>query len=183
MIIGIDIDGTINNLGETVLKVYNRDSGDNLQMKDIKKYHIENYVKPQYKDNFYKYFSSGEVWRQIEFIPRCKEFISKLFNDGHTIYFITKTEPRNFFKKASWLERNFPYLDIRKCFFNCPNKKLMNIDVMIDDHLDNLGGAQKFKIIFDYSYNRDFTLKDMTYFRCYDWEEIYGVINMLNGKA
>ena len=132
MIIGIDIDGTINNLGETVLKVYNRDSGDNLQMKDIKKYHIENYVKPQYKDNFYKYFSSGEVWRQIEFIPRCKEFISKLFNDGHTIYFITKTEPRNFFKKASWLERNFPYLDIRKCFFNCPNKKLMNIDVMID---------------------------------------------------
>ena len=66
MIIGIDIDGTINNLGETVLKIYNRDSGDNLQMKDIKKYHIENYVKPQYKDNFYKYFSSGEVWRQIE---------------------------------------------------------------------------------------------------------------------
>lgn len=37
MIIGIDIDGTINNLGETVLKIYNRDSGDNLQMKDIKK--------------------------------------------------------------------------------------------------------------------------------------------------
>lgn len=183
MIIGIDIDGTINNLGETVLKIYNRDSGDNLQMKDIKKYHIENYVKPQYKDNFYKYFSSGEVWRKIEFIPRCKEFISKLFNDGHTIYFITKTEPRNFFKKASWLERNFPYLDIRKCFFNCPNKKLMNIDVMIDDHLDNLGGAQKFKIIFDYPYNRDFTLKDMTYFRCYNWEEIYGVINMLSGKA
>ena len=57
------------------------------------------------------------------------------------------------------------------------------IDVMIDDHLDNLGGAQKFKIIFDYPYNRDFTLKDMTYFRCYNWEEIYGVINMLSGKA
>ena len=42
---------------------------------------------------------------------------------------------------------------------------------------------KKFKIIFDYPYNRDFTLKDMTYFRCYNWEEIYGVINMLSGKA
>lgn len=182
MIVAIDIDNTINNLAESVLEVYNRDSGDNLKLNDIKKYHIENFVKEEYKENFYKYFSCSEVWRKIKFIPDCKKFISKLYNDNHTIYFVTKTEPRNFYKKASWLERNFPYLDIRKCFFNCPNKKIMNVDVMIDDHSDNLGGAQKYKILLDYPYNRNFEFIDDSYFRCYNWEGIYDMVSLLNKK-
>lgn len=110
--------------------------------------------------------------------------ISEILPTSINIYNIlhgeTKTEPRNFYKKANWLERNFPYLDIRKCFFNCPDKKLMNIDIMIDDHLDNLGGAQRYKIIFDYPYNRNIHKKDCSCFRCYNWEEIYNIIKKLN---
>ena len=56
MIIGIDIDGTINNLCESVLSVYNEDSGDNLTVNDITEYYIENFVKPEYKEGFHRYF-------------------------------------------------------------------------------------------------------------------------------
>ena len=182
MIIAIDIDNTINNLAEVVVNQYNRDSGDNLSLNDITQYHIENFVREEYQKFFYKYFSMSAVWRQIKFIPECKDYIRKLFNDGHTIYFVTKTEPRNFYKKAGWIERNFPYIDTRKNFFNCPDKKLLNIDIMIDDHWDNLGGAQKYKILFDYPWNRKEVFPDNTYFRCYSWEEIYDTINLIGGK-
>ena len=52
--IGIDIDGTINNMCECVLKVYNEDSGDNLKVEDITNYYIENFVKEEYKKDFHK---------------------------------------------------------------------------------------------------------------------------------
>ena len=55
MTIGIDVDNVLNNLGETVIKIYNRDSGDNLTLNDVKEYHIENYVQANLP--FYKNFS------------------------------------------------------------------------------------------------------------------------------
>ena len=56
MTIGIDIDNVLNNLCEAVLSVYNEEADDNLKVSDITKYNIENFVKPQYKDGFYKIF-------------------------------------------------------------------------------------------------------------------------------
>ena len=57
MRICIDIDGVVNNLPETVIDVYNEDYNDNLTINDITKYNIENFVKPEAKENFYKYFT------------------------------------------------------------------------------------------------------------------------------
>ena len=47
MKIGIDIDGTINNLCEAVLSVYNEDSGDNLTVESINEYFMEKFVKEE----------------------------------------------------------------------------------------------------------------------------------------
>ena len=56
MIIGIDIDNVLNNLCEAVLSVYNDDSGDDLRQENIHSYYIENFVKSEFKENFYSYF-------------------------------------------------------------------------------------------------------------------------------
>ena len=90
MTIGIDIDNVLNNLCEAVLSVYNEEADDNLKVSDITKYNIENFVKPQYKEGFYKIFLNKEVWRRIKVMPDCQKYILKLFNDGHRILFIIK---------------------------------------------------------------------------------------------
>lgn len=174
MTIGIDIDNVLNNLCEAVLSVYNEEADDNLKVSDITKYNIENFVKPQYKEGFYKIFLNKEVWRRIKVMPDCQKYILKLFNDGHRILFITKTEPYNFYKKTKWLEKLFPYLEIRKCFFCCPDKTLMKVDVLIDDCVKNFGGA-KHSICFAYPWNAEFRG-----IRCKDWREIYTEINRIN---
>ena len=119
MIIGIDIDNTLNTLCKAVLSVYNEDSRDNLKPEDIKSYYIENFVKPKFKDNFNSYFLNRRVWKRIKVIKDCQKYVARLYRDGHTIIFITSTEPENLKKKANWLKRNFPYLDIRKSLFSC----------------------------------------------------------------
>ena len=63
MIIGVDCDNVLNNLTESVLKVYNEDYNDDLTPDDITDYYIENFVKPECKDNFYKLFTDKRVWK------------------------------------------------------------------------------------------------------------------------
>ena len=178
MLIAIDIDNVVNTLGEAVLEVYNADSRDNLSLSDITAYHIEQFVKPEYRDAFPQYFLDSAVWKKIKVQPQCREIISKLFNEGHKIIFVTTTEPENLPKKKNWLIRNFPFLDIRNSLFACPIKQLIKCDILIDDFLGNLTGDREyFSICMDYPWNRetdDWLIPN--FYRAYNWRDVYGYI-------
>lgn len=178
--ISVDIDNVLNNLTESVLSVYNADSGDNLSLSDITAYHIENFVKPPYKENFWHYFLDKRVWKQISIIDGCREVIAKLFNEGHRIIFVTTTEPENLPKKKNWLMRNFPFLDIRKSLFSCPVKQLVKCDVLIDDCIANLMGEKDYySICLDYPWNRKGVDHAPMFTRAKDWNEIYERVKMI----
>ena len=173
----IDVDNIIGNLCDAVISVYNEDSGDSLCSKNITSYYIENFVKPQYKDNFKHYFLDKRVWKRMKYVDGCREYIAKLFNDGHDIYFCTKTEMKNVPKKESYLQRTFPYINIRKKLIVCSDKTMIRADVLIDDCLDNFGG-QDYSIVLDYPWNRN-NVKD-NIIRAENWEEIYEIIASIN---
>lgn len=172
----IDVDNIVGKLCESVLSVYNEDSGDNLCVDDITSYYIDNFVKPQYKENFKYYFLDRRVWKRMKYVDGCQEYIAKLFNDGHDIYFCTKTEIENAPKKKNYLQRTFPYINMRKKLIVCYNKTMIKGDILIDDCLDNFGG-QPHGIVLDYPWNRDIDKDGII--RCSNWENIYEEINNL----
>lgn len=174
MIIACDVDNVLNNLTESILKVYNSDHNDNLKIKDITSYGIENFVKPQFKSKFPSMFLDKRVWKGISVIPGCVEVLKKWHDKGHEIYFVTATNTENMHKKAEWLQRTFPFIDVRKCLI-CMQKKQMlggNIDVLIDDCLDNFG-EDYCSIVLDYPWNRK-TSDPMLYYvyRAFNWFDI-----------
>lgn len=175
----IDVDNIIGNLCDAVLSVYNEDSGDNLCSENITSYYIENFVKPQYKDNFKHYFLDKRVWKRMKYVDGCQEYIAKLFNDGHDIYFCTKTEMKNAPKKESYLQRTFPYINIRKKLIVCSDKTMIRADILIDDCLDNFGG-QDYSIVLDYPWNRNTDDEDII--RASSWKEIYNIISEINSE-
>ena len=178
MTIGIDIDNVLNNLCESVLLVYNEDSGDNLNINNITSYYIENFVKERFKENFKNYFLDRRVWKKIQIIKNCQKYIAKLYNDGNNIIFITSTEQENLQKKASWLKKNFPFLNIRKALYSCPKKQYMSgIDLLIDDAPQNFYRAKYKGIILDYPWNKEFKEDNINFFRAKNWEDIYNIIN------
>lgn len=174
----IDVDNIVGNLCEAVLSVYNEDSGDNLSYKDITSYYIENFVKPQYKENFKHYFLDKRTWKRMELIKDCQKYIAKLFNQGHDIYFCTKTEMKNAPKKESYLQRIFPYINIRKKLIVCPDKTMIRGDILIDDCSNNFGG-QTYSIVLDYPWNQDFITDNDTKFRAKSWEDIFTIIDRI----
>ena len=176
----IDVDNIIGNLCDAVLSVHNEDSGDNLCSENITSYYIENFVKPQYKDNFKHYFLDKRVWKRMKYVDGCREYIAKLFNDGHDIYFCTKTEMKNAPKKESYLQRTFPYINIRKKLIVCSDKTMIRADVLIDDCLDNFGG-QDYSIVLDYPWNRNTNNENIL--RASSWKEIYEILLKINSKS
>lgn len=180
MIIGIDIDGTINNLCESVLSVYNEDSGDNLTVDDITEYYIENFVKPEYKEGFHRYFVDKRVWKRVSIDEEARKYIIALHEKGHEIYFVTSTEPENVEKKAGWLQKNFTMINIRKQLIVCHNKQLLSgLTVLVDDYDKNLTGGHYHKLLLDKPWNQNVNEDETGIARCMSWSDVYDDIESI----
>ena len=180
MIIGIDVDSTICNTTESVLAQHYADTGEKLTLDDIKSYYIENYVSDDYKDDFHLIFYKKEMWKRVKVIPHCVEVIKRLHDRGEEIYFVTSTEPQNITKKARFLQRTFPFLDIRKCLITTHCKQIIGVDILIDDYEMNLINGSYFGILMDYPWNRNFDdASDDKIYRVFDWLQVEPMIEYI----
>ncbi len=184
MRIGCDIDDIICDTTRNVLGVHNMDTGDNLTLDDIKTYHIEDYVSPEYRENFHKIFLDNRVWDGVHLLPNCVETIKQLHNSGHEIWFVTATSPENVLKKCNFLERTFPFLDVRKHFITTPCKQMIDVDILIDDAAHNVVNARYSSILFDYPWNRDIdTEKNPNVYGVSGWSDVQKTVNLIYKKG
>ena len=180
MKIGLDVDNTIVNTTSCVITQHYADTGERLTLDDIKTYYIENYVSDDYKDDFHLIFLKKEMWKRVKVIPHCVEVIKRLHDSGNSIYFVTSTEPQNVAKKARFLQRTFPFLDIRKCLITTHCKQMIGVDILIDDYEMNLINGSYFGILMDYPWNRNFDdASDDKIYRVFDWTQVEPMIDYI----
>ena len=180
MVIGIDIDNTCVNTSFCILEQHYADTGEKLTLNDIKSYYIENYVSDDYKDDFHLIFYKKEMWKRVKVIPHCVEVIKRLHDRGDSIYFVTSTESQNITKKARFLQRTFPFLDIRKCLITTHCKQMIGVDILIDDYEMNLINGSYFGILMDYPWNANFDdASDDKIYRVFDWTQVEPMIEYI----
>lgn len=180
MVIGIDIDNTIVNTTSCILEQHYADTGEKLTLDDIKTYYIENYVSDDYKDDFHLIFLKKEMWKRVTVLPHCVEVIKRLHDRGEEIYFVTATEPQNVAKKARFLQRTFPFLDIRKRLITTHCKQMIKCDVLIDDYEENLKNGSYFGILMNYPWNRNFDdSSDDKIYRVFDWTQVEPMLEVI----
>ena len=182
MIIGIDVDNTIVNTTSCVLAQHYADTGEKLTLDDIKSYYIENYVSDDYKDDFHLIFLKKEMWKRVKVLPNCVEVIKRLHDRGDSIYFVTSTEPQNVAKKARFLQRTFPFLDIRKRLITTHNKQMIVCDILVDDCIDNVINADYVSILMDYPWNSTAIFDEAEYdniYRVFDWLQVEPMIEYI----
>ena len=180
MKIGIDIDNVCVNTTSCILEQHYADTGERLTLDDIKTYYIENYVSDDYKDDFHLIFLKKEMWKRVKVIPHCVEVIKRLHDSGNSIYFVTSTEPQNVAKKARFLQRTFPFLDIRKRLITTHCKQMIKCDVLIDDYEENLKNGSYFGILMNYPWNRNFDdASDDKIYRVFDWTQVEAMLEVI----
>ena len=120
------------------------------------------------------------MWKRVKVIPHCVEVIKRLHDRGDSIYFVTSTEPQNITKKARFLQRTFPFLDIRKCLITTHCKQMIGVDILIDDYEMNLINGSYFGILMDYPWNRNFDdASDDKIYRVFDWTQVEPMIEYI----
>lgn len=180
MIIAIDIDDTLVTTTASVLAQHYADTGELVDINDVRTYRIEDYISEEYKDDFYKIFLKKEMWKRIKLLPNCVEAIKRLHEKQHQIYFCTSTEPQNIAKKFSFLRRTFPFINVRKALINTPNKQLIHFDVLIDDAVHNVVDAPYYSILFSQPWNENFDdAEHDNIYRVNDWTQVEAMVDII----
>lgn len=154
MIILCDIDNVVINTTEAVIAQYNEECNDNLVIDDVKSYWMEQYVKPEHRENFFEFFLMKETWKRAKAIN--VEAVQWLI-DNHEVYFVTATQSDNVKKKSNFLKRTFKNIDVEDRLIKANHKELVMGDIIIDDYPKNLETSPcAEKVCIAYPWNSDY---------------------------
>lgn len=177
MIIGIDIDDTIEDLLPIWLEALNAISGKTIKARDVKEWGLEKIYPNLSLEQLYKPLESDFFWQQVKPKKNAAKVLQQLIKDGHEVYLITASHYTTIFPKVeNMLKKYFPFIDWKHVIITA-NKQLIKCDLLIDDCPANLVGASGIKLLMNTSYNESFEeWKEDKMFRVYNWKEIYTYI-------
>lgn len=177
MIIAVDFDETLFPTLEKIIDIYNKRHGSELTLSQITTYSFYECLDSSVADEILELFCSKEVYDTLKPFKDAVRVIRTLVDMGHEIYIATATNSKNFEWKEQLLQRYFPFVP-KDNLIRIHNKKLLNVDVMIEDNLGHLVKTLAERICFNQPWNQS-TSKDIAYNirRVYGWN---GVLNIIN---
>lgn len=175
MRIFIDIDDTITNFGEVLLKNLNEKYNTNYSISDIINW---NCIKEKFEEPWS--VLTPWFWREVKIDPKAKDFIEKRIKQGDEIYIATATFIDEVLpvKIETTLNQLDNIIDKDHVIIT-HNKNILCGDVMIDDAIHNLIDNQcKLNFCFSRPWNWEvLTNKNFPYIiRTDDWNRIYFII-------
>lgn len=138
-----DMDETVYNLTEEVIKCYNEDFNDNFDWRDNKEYFWESAPKGNRE-----YFANllvddtKRVFRNGQAIQGMVDLINELVRKNYRVYFVTNPEKTGqaYQDKIAWLEDTFEWFDKTEHFIATARKELLARPnrVLVDDYPEYL---------------------------------------------
>jgi 5'(3')-deoxyribonucleotidase len=154
--IGIDVDNTINNLGERLIFFLNMSYGKNVRHDSLKSYCLQEAYPDLTLEQIFNPLTLKSFWDSIELDPEGLNLIKYLCEKCDAeIYLITAQVEEGFGYKLEWMREHIPdkYVPFKNYIF-CSKKELINVDWLIDDHIENLIDFNGTKILLNKSYNK-----------------------------
>jgi len=185
MRIGIDIDDTVSHTNERLVEEAYKYDKEHVKGKGFKNRNAYSFMDMFYwnvmdVDNFLNNVKNGNFFQSLGVKQSANEYISKLYDEGHKIIFITRRQ-NSFKTKLStkkWLKKNgFKY---HKLIFGCKEKGAAcinnDIDLFIDNDYKNVYDAISNgvdSLLMSDEYNKD----EKEVKRVESWKEIYDYVN------
>lgn len=177
MRIAIDFDEVLFPTLDKVVEIYNKRRGTNIELSQITTYSLYDSFPADIADELLELFVDKTVYDNLQPYKGATRAVQTLIERGNEIYIATATDVRNMEWKEELLRRYFPFIP-KNNLIRIHNKKLLNVDILIEDNLDNLTQTFADRICFDHPWNRD-DVKDFSYeiYRIKGWGEVVETIN------
>ena len=174
----IDIDDTIIDLLGAWCKWLNDKYDLNIQPEDVKEWDMKKTFYMLSDKQIYKPLNDSVFWKTVEPKAGSAEYINRLIDYGYDVYLCTATSYKNVWTKyVDIIQRYFPFITWDKVIITS-NKQMVRCDVMIDDGVHNLIGADCCRILMDAPHNRDCDIEKHELYRFNNWKDIYEFIVM-----
>lgn len=182
MKIAIDFDEVLFPTLDKVLEVYNGRHEKQLLLSQITTYNLYECLDNAVADELISLFVDKSIYNNLQPYRGSIKAVKTLVDKGHEIYVATASDIRNMEWKEKLLQRYFPFIP-KENVIRIHNKKLLNVDVLIEDKLDNLIQTFAERVCFNQPWNQD-KAADYVYsiYRIHNWSEIINVINNIERK-
>lgn len=182
MRIAIDFDETLFPTLDKVLELYNKRHDEQLTHSQLTTYNLYECLDNTVADELLALFVDKSVYNNLQPYKGSIKAVKTLVDKGYEIYVATASDIRNMEWKEKLLQRYFPFIP-KENLIRIHNKKLLNVDVLIEDKLDNLIQTFADRVCFNQPWNQD---KDADYaysiYRINNWGEIINIINDIERK-
>jgi 5'-nucleotidase len=171
MLIGIDVDGNICHIHQPWLDRYNLKYNQHMSVSDITRWEMHELVVPECGKKIYDLLQGPTLYDDAPEIPGAWMGVQELRAAGHEILFVTAGhEPA----KVKWLvEHGFSQAEFANDVIVCHPKKVIQLDLLIDDYPENLRHQLPWKrILFDRPWNQEET----TMRRAHSWADIVQMV-------
>lgn len=164
MVIVVDLDNTLALTDKAVCKVYNNETGNNVDYTKVKEWYYTDVIKDWTRDRVNDIFIQHEFFYNLEPIEGMYELLKHMHLKGHTIKIASVHRPEGAEMKKRWIRRHFDFIEeeniniitgIDKTTGDViMDKSCVVGDVMVDDHISNLKTCKcKYKIMYgNYGY-------------------------------
>lgn len=150
-------------------------TGDCLIPKDIKSWDISQYTKRCSSEELFSILEQPDFWNTVYPIKDSYSYIKKLHDDGYEIYIVTATSHETLHSKMLRFFELYPFIHSNQIIVT-QNKKIVDLDLLIDDDPTNLEDGFYTKILFDAPHNQRYNEKEIGAYRCTRWKDVYKII-------
>lgn len=168
--IAFDMDNTIFNFMEVLLKEYNKKYSDNIQISDLTEYDFSDKIKISSKQ-FFKEFATNANFKKMTAYQYAKEFIDTLHDLKEVdveIYFVSAGHPKTFVSRDNLLSKTFSWYSTSQLIM-IREKSLLDLDVLFDDYEKNFDNSSYGEVLVSQPWNK----KEKRFERLDSWEEWY----------
>jgi len=185
LIIGVDIDDTLNDFKPTFCEEWDRMYPDEIHLSPDEltgSFYLNECYPPDLADKVDAIFLAPGFHRGLKLKPYASEALEQMVADGHKVSVCTAAHPKSpwmYAEKIEWLTRELG-MSFAKRTHIANDKTLIDVDVLIDDRPEIRGDRDPphwKHILFDAPCNRHVTGKP----RLTDWRRWREAINEVMG--
>ncbi len=173
------MDDTIEQMLKTWVVELNKSYGTSFAYEDVWSWNLtESFPGLTEEEIFGVTFRPG-FWKKVEPMPGAGEALKRFMDEGHDVYLVTSTPCESVYEKMrDLIQRCFPFISWKQVIIAW-NKKLIKGDVLIDDGVHNLEGAEYAKILMTAPHNKDYDAEGSGMIRVNNWEEAVAAVERI----
>ena len=176
MIILVDMDDTIENLGLAWVDYLNRNYEKNVEWNNICSWDMQIAYPSLTNEQIYGALDDENLWDAVTVKEDAPYYLKKLIDEGNDIFIVTaawyKTIPP---KVEKCLFKYFPFLKWEQVIVTS-SKHLIKGDILVDDNPQNFVGGDYFGILFTAPHNLNFDDTKVDIVRVDNWKSAYLII-------